>query len=61
MLSKITVVTGQTATGKTNFAINLALKNDGELVNVDSRQIYKKLDIVKFVFPVAVCPVTTVI
>jgi len=40
------VITGQTATGKTNYAIKLALKTGGELINVDSRQIYKKLDIV---------------
>lgn len=40
------VVTGQTATGKTKKAIELALQYNGELVNCDSRQIYKKLDII---------------
>lgn len=42
----IIVVTGQTATGKTKLAIELAAKYNGELVNCDSRQIYKKLDII---------------
>lgn len=39
-------VTGPTATGKTALAINLAKQYNGELVNCDSRQIYKGLDIV---------------
>lgn len=43
---KILVITGQTATGKTKLALELAQKHDGELVNFDSRQIYKHLDIV---------------
>jgi tRNA dimethylallyltransferase len=40
------IVTGQTATGKTQLALKLAKKNNGELVNLDSRQIYKELDII---------------
>jgi tRNA dimethylallyltransferase len=40
------VVTGQTATGKTGLAETLAKKHNGELVNFDSRQIYKHLDII---------------
>lgn len=40
------VITGQTATGKTALALDLAKKYDGELVNFDSRQIYKYLDII---------------
>lgn len=43
---KLIVITGQTATGKTKFALNLAQKNNGELINCDSRQIYKGLDII---------------
>ena len=44
------VITGQTATGKTKLALELA-KNipppgGGELINFDSRQIYKYLDII---------------
>lgn len=40
------VITGQTATGKTALALELKKKYDGELVNYDSRQIYKHLDII---------------
>ena len=40
------VVTGQTATGKTALALKLAKKYNGELVNFDSRQVYKYLDII---------------
>lgn len=40
------VVTGQTATGKTSYAIKLAKKYNGELINADSRQVYKYLTIV---------------
>jgi len=42
----IFVLFGQTATGKTKKAIELVDKYNGEIVNFDSRQIYKKLDIV---------------
>lgn len=40
------IVTGQTATGKTKRALELAKQYNGELINCDSRQIYKKLDII---------------
>ncbi|MDO9028722.1 MAG: tRNA (adenosine(37)-N6)-dimethylallyltransferase MiaA [Candidatus Roizmanbacteria bacterium] len=40
------VITGQTATGKTKLALEYAQKYDGELINCDSRQIYKYLDII---------------
>jgi tRNA dimethylallyltransferase len=40
------IVTGQTATGKTKLALKLAKENNGEMVNFDSRQIYKDLDII---------------
>ena len=43
---KLIIVTGQTATGKTKLALKLAAKENGELVNFDSRQIYKHLDII---------------
>lgn len=43
---KIYVIIGQTATGKTAKALEIAKKVNGELVNFDSRQVYKKLDIV---------------
>ncbi len=44
-MKKILVVTGPTATGKTDIAISLAKKLDGELVACDSRQVYIGLDI----------------
>jgi tRNA dimethylallyltransferase len=40
------IVTGQTATGKTKLALELAEKYNGELINFDSRQIYKYLNII---------------
>jgi len=45
-MENIIVITGQTATGKTNLALKLAKKYNGELVNCDARQIYKYLDII---------------
>ena len=42
---KIAVVTGPTATGKTAFAVRLADALDGEIISVDSRQIYRGMDI----------------
>jgi len=39
------VVLGPTASGKTKLAIQLAKKFDGEIVNADSRQIYRELEI----------------
>ena len=45
-MNKIIVITGQTATGKTKLALDYANKFKGELINSDSRQIYKYLDII---------------
>jgi len=42
----IFILFGQTASGKTAKALELVEKHNGEIVNFDSRQIYKKLDIV---------------
>lgn len=42
----IHIITGQTATGKTAYALELTRNLDGELINADSRQIYKGLDII---------------
>jgi len=36
---------GPTVTGKTNLAIKLAHKFNGELISADSRQVYKRLNI----------------
>ena len=41
----IYIVCGQTTTGKSNLAVELALQHDGEVVSTDSRQIYAGLDI----------------
>jgi|TARA_B100001063_G_C16626190_1_gene483315 tRNA dimethylallyltransferase len=43
--SKIILISGPTASGKSNFAINLAKKVNGEIINADSMQIYKELKI----------------
>ena len=40
------VITGQTATGKTRYALEMAHRVNGELINADSRQVYTHLDIV---------------
>lgn len=42
---KIIVVLGQTATGKSDFAVSLARNLKGEIISADSRQVYKGLDI----------------
>lgn len=42
---KIIVVCGPTATGKSDYAVVLAKKIDGEIISADSRQVYKGLDI----------------
>ena len=39
------VVAGPTASGKTDLAIKLAKENNGEIINADSMQIYKYMDI----------------
>lgn len=44
--SKIIIITGQTATGKTALTLEYARKHNGEIINCDSRQIYKYLDII---------------
>ncbi len=41
----IIVVTGPTATGKTNFAVQLARKFDGEIISADSRQVYRGMSL----------------
>lgn len=43
--SKIIVITGPTATGKTALAVALARKFNGEIVSVDSRQLYRGMDL----------------
>ena len=43
--SKIILISGPTASGKSNFALKLAKKIDGEIINADSMQVYKQLKI----------------
>ena len=43
--SKIILIYGPTASGKSKFAVNLARKINGEIINADSMQIYKELKI----------------
>ena len=43
--SKIILIAGPTASGKSNFAIKLAKKIDGEIINADSMQVYRQLKI----------------
>jgi tRNA dimethylallyltransferase len=42
---KVIVVVGPTASGKSDFAVQLAKKYNGEIISADSRQVYKGLDI----------------
>ncbi len=41
----VVVVTGPTATGKTRLAVELARRFRGEIVSVDSRQVYRGMDL----------------
>jgi len=43
--SKIILISGPTASGKSNFSIKLAKKINGEIINADSMQVYKELNI----------------
>ena len=39
------IIAGPTASGKSSLAVALALEVNGEIISVDSRQCYKKIDI----------------
>ena len=43
--SKIILIAGPTASGKSNFALKLAKKVNGEIINADSMQVYKQLEV----------------
>ncbi|MFM1836739.1 MAG: tRNA dimethylallyltransferase, partial [Bacteroidota bacterium] len=45
MKTRVLVLLGPTASGKTALAVELAKKLNGEIVSADSRQIYRGLDI----------------
>ena len=43
--SKIILISGPTASGKSSFSVKLAKRINGEIVNADSMQVYKELRI----------------
>lgn len=45
MKDKIFIILGPTSSGKTFLAVNLCKNLNGEIISVDSRQIYKHMDI----------------
>ena len=45
MKTQIFFVLGPTASGKSKFALNLAHKLNGEIINADSMQVYKELNV----------------
>ena len=38
-------ILGPTASGKTRYAVNMALELGGEIISADSRQVYRGMDI----------------
>lgn len=44
-MSKVIVIAGPTATGKTELSLFLAKQLNGEIINADSTQVYKGMDI----------------
>jgi len=42
---KIIIITGPTASGKSSIAVNLALYFGGEIINSDSMQVYRGMDV----------------
>ena len=43
--SKIILISGPTASGKSKVALKIAKKLNGEIINADSMQVYKELNI----------------
>lgn len=44
-MTKVLIICGPTATGKTDLAARLAKRFDGELVSADSRQVYRGMEL----------------
>jgi len=44
-MNKVIVILGQTATGKSDFAVEIAKIVNGEIISADSRQVYKGMDL----------------
>ncbi|NOQ67849.1 hypothetical protein GQ568_00220, partial [Patescibacteria group bacterium] len=45
ILKPLIVILGPTSSGKTEMGLRLAKQFNGEIVNADSRQIYREMDI----------------
>src|SRR3989344_4003068 len=45
MKKKVIVIVGQTSTGKSDLAVKMAKRFDGEVVIADSRQVYRGVDL----------------
>ena len=43
--SKIILISGPTASGKSKIALKIAKKLNGEIINADSMQVYKELKV----------------
>ena len=43
--SKIILISGPTASGKSKLALKIAKKLNGEIINADSMQVYKELKV----------------
>lgn len=52
-MKKVVSIVGPTAVGKSDLAIKLALKLNGEIINADAMQLYKGLDIATAKVPIA--------
>src|SRR3989344_3619823 len=44
-MRKVIVILGQTTTGKSDLAVKIAQKINGEIISADSRQVYQGLNI----------------
>ena len=45
MNNNLLIIAGPTAVGKSDLSVDLAKKLNGEIISVDSMQIYKYMDI----------------
>lgn len=44
-MNKVIIILGQTSTGKSDFAVQIAKELGGEVISADSRQVYKGLNL----------------
>jgi tRNA dimethylallyltransferase len=54
--TKVVVIAGTTAVGKTDLSLELARRLDGEVVSVDSVQVYRQMNVGSAKIDVASCP-----